>query len=250
MLTRLSMASRFARPVVSSVTAAMLLIACSPLPRSYEERVNTVTPTPGVAMLRSLQGETECRPLAAPAELPDVAAIIDTILLRQAFPDSGGLAFGLTFNRRGDVEEVRHLEANALAVEVRREAVDRFYPAIRRQQPADEWSVRVAREPGDASWTVERSIFCPARLVRDGVDASGDRWRQRIQGEVHVTVGSDGLPTGVFMPMIESRDADERNRRIVSRYRFLAATLNGEPVQSAVIFGHDRRFPNARGRGR
>jgi hypothetical protein len=101
--------------------------------------VNTVTPTPGVVMLRSLAGETECRPLT---------------------------------------------------------------------------------------------------------DARGDRWRQRMRSEVHVTVAADGIPIGAFMPSVNSRDEDERNRRIVSRYRFLAATLNGEPVQSVVVFGHDRRVPN------
>lgn len=248
MLMHLSLVSRDARAVALLAVATLLLTACRPLPRSYDERVNTVTPTPGAAMLRSLSGETECRPLTVPAELPDVAALVDTILLRQVFPDSAERAFGLTFNRLGDVEEVRLLHANALAVEVRREVVDRFYPAIRRQQPGDEWSVRVTRDAGEEAWRVERSIFCPARLVRSGVDARGDRWRDRLRNEVHVTVGADGLPTGVFMPIINSREEDDRNRRIVSRYRFLAATLNGEPVQSVVVFGHDWRVPNPRRR--
>lgn len=232
------------RPVLVLLAAALAVLggACGRVATTDAERARTFAPTPGGPTLRSVAGDTRCRLLETPAELPDVAQVVDTAALRTSFADEPSLSFGVVFDRAGGVDEVRRLEATTLTIEARREAIDRFLPSVRHQPAGEEWSVRVVRHDAEEPWRVERSVFCPARLVALGPASRDVSWYQAVPrvGEIHVSVDVEGTVASVFMPHARDWNAEAEVRRRYLASRFTAATMNGEAVPSIVLFGTNR----------
>lgn len=180
-----------------------------------------------------------CAAVAAPAVLPIVQRLADTLTLRTLDAREGPLSYGVTMSPRGDVEAVRLLLAGNMDLELRRDLEDRVFTSLLKQEPSTSpWTVRLNRT-ASGTWSVERSVYCAPRVAQSP-GSSRFNGTARPHGvnavEVRVSVTESGFGEAVQLPYPVSRDLDAMLRQQAMSLRFLPAMLNGEPVPSTFTY--------------
>lgn len=194
-----------------------------------------------------VQGRS-CPVATAPAQLPDVAAVVDVEALRVALapvlaeaPAAGDMLFSVRFKKDGQTEWVQGI-GGAAAVPVRA-AVGRLIAAHLRNpgQTPEPWSVRLKVIPADTlQFQVSRSEVCPAEPIElrsampEGrlMEAS-DLAELRRSGPytVRVDVSVTGAIVGVEMVRRSgSRILDDAVLRAASNSRFRPELVDGMPA--------------------